>query len=289
MYNDKSYALITGASEGLGKYLAIECAKRKINLVVTALPGSGLINFSEYLIREFEVEVMAIEKDLSTESACHEIYSAIKERQITINILVNNAGVGGTFPFEQKDPWFLKKIIDLNVIAPTLLSKLFLNDLKLSSPSFIMNVSSLAGMFDLPGKQVYGGTKSYLISFSKRLRKELRGQVSVSVLCPGGMNTSWQLTIDNRITGTWLSRKSIMFPQEVAAIAVEKMFARKAVIVPGFWNKFFLLLNSIIPKRAANFLTEYQMKKTPWNEKRSLCLEPVRIIPGVKKMVFKQE
>ena len=180
MYNDKSYALITGASEGLGKYLAIECAKRKINLVVTALPGSGLINFSEYLIREFEVEVMAIEKDLTTESACHEIYSAIKERQITINILVNNAGVGGTFPFEQKDPWFLKKIIDLNVIAPTLLSKLFLNDLKLSSPSFIMNVSSLAGMFDLPGKQVYGGTKSYLISFSKSLRKELRGQVSVS-------------------------------------------------------------------------------------------------------------
>lgn len=278
MYNH-SFALITGASEGLGKYLAIECAAREINLVLVALPDSGLKQLSQFIIKEYGVQVICIEKDLSCEEGCAEVFEEVKAKGISIHILINNAGIGGTFSFDQRTTAYYSKVIALNAVTPTVLSRLFLEDLKKSGSSFIMNVSSLAGMFQLPKKQVYCGTKSYLIAFSKSLRKELKNQnISVSVLCPGGMNTSWQLTMDNRITGTWISRQSIMYPQQVAAIAIEKMLAKKEVIIPGLWNQFFLCLDKIIPKKVKNFLTEYQMSKTPQLINGLGAMQPVPIL-----------
>ena len=91
-----------------------------------------------------------------------------------------------------------------------------------------MNVTRMCGMFQLPKKQVYCASKSYLIAFSKSLRKELASyHISVSVLCPGGMNTSWQLTMDNRTTGTWVGRQSVMYPQQVAAHSHRKYAPKK--------------------------------------------------------------
>ncbi|MFN2440888.1 MAG: SDR family NAD(P)-dependent oxidoreductase [Chitinophagaceae bacterium] len=275
MYNH-SFALITGASEGLGKYLAIECAVRNINLVLVALPGSRLKQLSQFIIKKYGVHVVCIEKDLSCEAGCAEVFAEVKAQGISIYILINNAGIGGTFFFDQRNTAYYSKVIALNVVAPTVLSRLFLEDLKKSGSSFIMNVSSLAGMFQLPKKQVYCGTKSYLIAFSKSLRKELKDQhISVSVLCPGGMNTSWQLTMDNRTTGTWISRQSILYPQQVAAIAIKKMLAKKEIIIPGLCNQLFLFLDRIIPKKLKNFLTAYQMNKTPQLVKGLGAMQPV--------------
>ena len=129
-----------------------------------------------------------------------------------------------------------------------------------------MNVSSLAGFFYLPNKQVYGGTKSYLLSFSKSLRKELKcDEVSVSVLCPGGMNTHWRLAMENRMMGTWVSRQSVMEPSDVAAIGIRQMFGGKESIITGFWNRCFLIWDRIFPKRIKDGLVNYQMKK--WKRK----------------------
>lgn len=260
MYNH--YALITGASEGLGKHLAIECAIRKINMVLVALPGSGLMLLANYLTKNYGIRVSAIEQDLSSEKSCYQLYNKIKEEGITISVLINNAGMGGTFSFDQKRADYYTKIISLNVITPTVLCRLFLDDLKSNRQSYIMNVSSLAGMMPLPKKQVYGGTKSYVLSFSSSLRRELRKEkVSVSTLCPGGINTNWKLTMANRTSGTWLSRQSIMQPDKVAAIAIDQMFKNKALIIPGFWNHLFLFTNKIFPQQLKNWLMEYQMNR----------------------------
>lgn len=269
MYN--KYALITGASEGLGKFLAIECAKRKMDLVLVALPGSGLKNLRNYLIKTFGIDVLCIELDLSEERNCHQLYQHVKDEGICVSVLMNNAGIGGTYSFDDKDAWYYSKMIALNVIAPTILCRLFLADLRNNAPSFIFNVSSLAGIFHLPNKQVYGGTKSYLLGFSESLRRELKPHgISVSVLCPGGMNTYWRLLMDNRIKGTWISRHSIMEPSQVAAIAVRKMFEKKELIITGFWNRCFLFLNHLFPKKIKSSIMDYQMS----NLKRKETPEP---------------
>ena len=244
----KTFALVTGASKGLGKYLALECAKRKMNLVLVALPNSGLFRLSKYLEKTFEIEVVNFEFDLSDTASCYQLFNAVKEKGIYINTLINNAGHGGLFYFNEKRAEYYTKMISLNITAPTLLCRLFLSDLKKTSPSYILNVSSIAGLIPLPKKQVYGGTKAYLISFSKSLRQELkRENVSVSVLCPGGMNTTWQLMISNRIKGTWLSRRSVMEPMTVAAISIKAMLHNKELIIPGVWNHFFLFLDRVMP------------------------------------------
>lgn len=266
----KQYALITGASEGLGKFLSIECAKKEMNLILVALPGRSLKNLQSYIIRTFNVDVLCIETDLSEETNCYQLYQQVQDENISVSVLVNNAGIGGTFSFDEKEASYYSKLISLNVITPTILCRLFLPELKKNAPSFIMNVGSLAGLFHLPKKQVYGGTKSYLFSFSKSLRRELKhDHVFVSLLCPGGMNTYWRLTMENRLMGTWISRQSVMEPSDVAAIGIQKMFQKKELIITGFWNRCFLFWNRLFPKRIKDSMMKYQIAK--WKRKEILA------------------
>lgn len=258
---NKTFTLITGASDGFGKALALECAGRNMNLVLIALPGSGLANLADYIKKDFGVDVLYFEHDLSKREECYLLLNEINSHQLAINMLINNAGIGGTHFFDERDVEFYYKQIELNVAAPTLITRLFLENLKRNCPSHILNVSSLAGIFNLPKKQVYGGTKSYLISFSKSLRAELLSKnINVSVVCPGGMNTNAALTVAN-FCEKGLSRWSIMNPEEVAKITIKKMLKKKEVIVPGFWNHFFLFLGSLLPKFISNWITRVAMKK----------------------------
>ncbi|HEY0749975.1 MAG TPA: SDR family NAD(P)-dependent oxidoreductase, partial [Chitinophagaceae bacterium] len=93
------YTFITGASSGLGKQLAIQCASRKMNLVLVALKGTGLLSLSEVLQEQYAIDVITIEIDLCVPEACRFIYEEVKKHHITIQILINNAGAGGTFFF----------------------------------------------------------------------------------------------------------------------------------------------------------------------------------------------
>jgi uncharacterized protein len=259
----EDFALITGASQGLGKYLAIECAKRNINLLLVALPRTKLDVLANFIKRKYAVKVLMREVDISEEINCIHLYENTRKMNIRISILINNAGMGGNFGFDQREVSFFSKMISLNIKTPTILCKLFLEDLKESAPSYIMNVSSLAGLFHLPQKQVYGGSKSYLIGFSLSLRRELYDKnISVSVLCPGGMNTYWRLLMEHRISGTWLSRLAVMEPSDVASIALKNMFAKKAMIFPGKINQVLLFMNSIFPSIIKDRLIRFQMKNT---------------------------
>jgi short-subunit dehydrogenase len=256
------YTLVTGASEGLGKFLALECARREHNLVLVALPGSGLQRLVAYINKHYRVKVVCMEKDLSTEKSCFELYAALREMGIHINCLINNAGIGGSFGFDEKDSHFYAQQIGVNVTAPTVLTRLLVADLRRYAPSHILNISSMAGFFALPTKHVYGATKSYLLSFSRSLHRDLKeDNISVSVVCPGGIDTRWQLMMEHRMDSSWLCRQSIMHPAAVARIAIDGMLKNKEVIVPGIWNKVFLLWSKIFPGWLMNRLTRYQMKK----------------------------
>ncbi len=255
------YTLITGASQGFGKAMAIECAKRHMNLVLVSLPNTGLNELADVLKQFYNVSVFSIEMDLCTSENCLSLFEKVKKEQISIKYFINNAGVLSRGFFKDLDTNYILSQISLNICTPTLLLKLFLNDLKQNAPSGILNVGSMACFFYLPKKQVYGGTKAYLLSFSKSLRRELEpDNISVSIVCPGGMNTSAVLTYQNR-TGSWGSRMSIMDPEEVAKLAIDGMLKGKEVIVPGNINRFFMLLDSILPKSIKDKITAVEMKK----------------------------
>jgi len=258
---DNYYTLITGASEGLGKAFALECGKRNMNLILVALPDSGLYELADFIRRNFNVLVEVFEKDLTDSTSCRELFQEVQRQKLRIRILINNAGLGSTLLFGEGSTELFEKQIKLNVLATTILTRLFLDNLERNTPSYILNVGSMASFFFLPKKQVYGGTKSYIHFFSKSLRKEVkRDGIHVSVLCPGGINTNLSVTLLNK-TGPWMSKISIMNPEEVAPIAINGLLKRKAVIVPGIINKFFMMLDKLLPDIIKTRLTDYTMSR----------------------------
>lgn len=258
--NKPKYTLITGASEGFGKALAIECASRKMNLILVALPGPEIYYLADFIIRNYEVDVIAIEKDLSIEENCIQVFTQVKEFNLSVNMLINNAGLGSTMLFSEGNIAFYQKQIKLNILATTLLTHLFLDMLKTHGPSYILNVGSLSSYFFLPKKQVYGATKCFIYCFSKCLRSEFKKEeISISVICPGNMNTNISVTQLLK-TSNWISRQSVMNPEEVAPIAINGLLDHREVIIPGRLNKIFLLLNKLLPSIIKKMIIGRQMK-----------------------------
>lgn len=257
----KLYTLITGASEGFGRALAMECASRKMNLILVALPDSKLHILAETLIQKYAIDVIAIEKDLSIEENCTMLYKQVEELKLPVNMLINNVGISSTMFFSEGSIGFYQKQVQLNVVATTLLTSLFLDMLKTNKPSHILNVGSLSCFFYLAKKQVYGATKSYIYSFSKSLRGELSDEgVNVSVICPGGMNTNETIIKTNK-ANNWLARQSIMNPEDVAPIAIKGLLNRKEIIIPGRMNKLFLLIDKLLPSFLIKMIANNHVNK----------------------------
>ncbi len=257
------YTLITGASQGFGKAMALEFAKRNMNLLLVALPNSGLSQLTDFMEKNLEVTVHYLELDLSQTKSCYDIRDYINQHDIQIKYLVNNAGVLSRGLFEELSEEFILKQIEVNVTTPTLLIRLLLSNLKSSAPSAILNISSMASFFALPKKQVYGGTKAYLTSFSKSLGKELKkDNISVTTICPGGLNTTTRLCYQNRILG-WISRESVLNPEDAAKIAIDGMLHKRSVVVPGFINNFLMALDKLLPEFIKDKLVNRELNKFP--------------------------
>ncbi len=255
------FTLITGASQGFGKAMALEFAGRGMNLVLIALPYSGLKELSGFIQNNFNIDVFYIEADLGNVKSYYRVSDFVKEHNIQIKYLVNNAGLLSRGFFEDLSDKFVLKQIEVNVLAPTLLIKLLLKNLKKNAPAGILNVSSMAGFFALPKKQVYGATKAYLLSFSKSLRKELKNdKISVTTVCPGGLNTSAKLCYQNRIVN-WITRESVLSPEHAASIAINGMLDGKNIIIPGFVNKCFRIIDKILPAYIKDKMINKEIKK----------------------------
>ena len=286
MRNDK-YALITGASQGLGKSLALQCAAKGINLVLVALPQSGLYELANFIKKNYTVKVVCIEKDISLEKRCVELYNEVKAAGIPIYMLINNAGIGGTYFFDEQETAYYLNLINVNISAPTVITRLFISDLEQHAPSYILNVGSLSGYFSLPMKQVYAATKSFLFSFTTSLRTELAHKdIKVSIVCPGGMNTNIHAILNNH-SGSWFSRQSIMNPEDVAAIALEGLLKGKRIIIPGKWNRFFLLLDKVLPFFVKQLIIHTHMQSLRIYHKKSTALSTtvMHVSKEVSKLV----
>ncbi|MEO7307952.1 MAG: SDR family NAD(P)-dependent oxidoreductase, partial [Ferruginibacter sp.] len=242
--------------------------------------GPEIYYLADFIKRNYKVDVVAFENDLTIEEDCIQVYNKVIELGLEVNILINNAGLGGTMLFSEGPISFYKKQIKLNILATTLLTHLFLDSLNANGPSYILNVGSLSSYFFLPKKQVYGATKSFIYCFSKSLNRELKkSKISVSVICPGNMNTNISVTQLIK-TSNWFSRHSVMNPEDVAPVAINGLLNKKEVIIPGRLNKIFLLMNKLLPSFIKNTLIGRQMKTlksvtaTELKEKTMIFIEP---------------
>ncbi len=242
------FALVTGASEGLGRALAGALARRGIGLVLSALPGGGLAQTADALARRHGVRVEWQELDLCGEEGARTLFEWTRERGLAVGMLVNNAGVSFHGPFAESRLEQNERMIRLNVLAPVRLTHLFLPELRRHSPAYLLQVASLAAFYPLPCKSVYAPSKSFLLHFSLALREELRGTgVRVSVLCPGGMrtNAACRELIDGQGA---VGRLSAVAPDRVAEAAVRGLLAGRPVIVPGLLNKLLRLAGTRAPR-----------------------------------------
>jgi len=253
-------AIITGASEGLGKSFAIELAGRNINLVLVALPNSGLPDLACYIRKNFEVKVHDLELDLTQTESYQYIFAYLITRGITAHMLINNAGLGNWSWFEDKGIQFYKMQIELNVTTPVLLTRLFLEQVDTAVTSYILNVGSLGGLFVVPKKQVYGATKSFIRYFTKCLQLELSGSnVRISLLSPGGINTKPELLVmNNQLKG--IAKATILEAEDVARLAIDGLVKGKKEIIPGTINQLMVLLNNILPGYVKDMIIKSRLK-----------------------------
>lgn len=263
-----NYSLITGASSGLGLAFAHEIASRNGNLALIALPGEGLADTARSLSEQYNITVQFLEIDLCQAEAPEQVAEWITAQSLQVHTLINNAGIGGSSPFENMKSAQIDLMIQLNVRATTLLTRALLPLLKEQEQAYILNVASLAAFSPMPFKAIYAASKGFISAFSQALRFELSDTpVSVSVLHPGPIMTN-QAVRDRIACHGKVSQMSVVSPENVALAGVLGMYARKKRIIPGFLNQvngFFMrnLPTSMMQKVLAKIFAKEQRLHPP--------------------------
>ncbi|MCC8013833.1 MAG: SDR family oxidoreductase [Eubacterium sp.] len=246
-------ALITGASGGIGCYMAKTLSEMGFEVILAARSVDKLEALAKTLPNKAEV----FGADLSKPEECKGLYEKLKGRKI--EVLINNAGFGEFASFADGDLDTQLNMIDLNVKAVHILTKLFLKDFKEKGYGYILNVASLAAFLPGPMMASYYAGKAYVYRLTMAIREELRREgspVYAGVLCPGPVSTGF-----NKRAGVRFATKGID-PEYCAKYAVEKMFEEKAVIIPGRAEKLLPLLTKLSPVNWQMFFCgEFQKKK----------------------------
>lgn len=243
----KSYTLITGASSGIGRSIAMYCGSRGMNLILVSLPGERLAEVAGEIEAKFNVSTRCFETDLTQTDAPQSLFRWTESEGLEVNMLVNNAGMGGICPFADSDLRYIDERILLNVRASVMLTRLYLPVLRRQSGAFILFTGSLAGFYPIPFKSLYSSSKAFLLTFSRSIRYELKGSgVKVSILCPNGVRTNESATERiNKHLGSNLFMG--LTADDVARMGIEGMLKGKAVIVPGLMNRMLLVLRAVLP------------------------------------------
>lgn len=245
------YALITGASEGLGRAFAEECAYLGMNLALVALPASGVGQVAQDLARRHGVQAKPVEMDLTVPGSAERLAQWVSEQKLPISVLINNAGVGYNCRFEDSGLRENESCILLNNLALVQITHLMLPELKRRQRAFILNVSSMAAFFPMPYMPVYGPSKAFILGFSLALRAEMRGTpVRVSALCPNGIRTSPECRHKIDAHGL-IGRLVSLDPQTVARCAIQELLAGRPVIVLGWVNRALAALGQHVPPSLA--------------------------------------
>ncbi len=247
-----SYALITGASKGIGKELAVSLAKRKYNLLLVARTEPLLKEIAKELEQTYGVSVQYNAIDLSAADAADDIFTWCQKGGFDISVLVNNAGYGLVGGFETLSLDEQLNMMWLNMSTMVQLSHLVLPLLKRhSGKSYILNIASTAAYQAIPYLGVYAASKSFVVSFTRALHHEMKGSnVSVTCLSPGAVETHFmeRAGMDKMEKIAKQAAKFNMQANVVAEFGIKAMLNGKAEVIPGFVNKLGMAMTNLLPK-----------------------------------------
>jgi uncharacterized protein len=240
-------ALVTGASGGIGAELARELARHGHDLVLAARSVEKLEAGAAALAKEFGVAAVALRADLADPAGPQQLTAALRQRSLDIDVLVNNAGVGMHGAFAEADVAAQLKLLQLNVVSLTQLTRLLLPAMLARRAGRVMNVASTAAFVPGPFMAVYYASKAYVLSLSVALANELGGTgVTVTALCPGPTRTGFDAAAG--VTGTKLFRVGVMKADEVARVGYAGMMAGRPIVVPGVRNRLLAGSSGLAPR-----------------------------------------
>ena len=249
-------ALVTGASSGIGRDMARELSRRGYDLIVVARRRDRL----EELAEKLPTRVRVIEMDLSRADNCRRLHELTAEEPV--DVLINNAGFGVFGAFEESDLERELEMLDINIRATHMLTKLYLRDFLRRGEGMILNVSSSAAFLPGPLLSSYYASKAYVLRLTEAIHEELRRKgsaVYIGALCPGPVKTEF-----DRVAGVHFSVKG-MDSGRVARYALDQMFRRRMVIIPGAQMKLARQMTRLLPQqmllRAAWHLQERKARR----------------------------
>ena len=243
-------ALITGASAGIGREFARQLATRARTLVLLARREQRLNELRDELRnRNAHLNVHARVVDLCDKGQIDDLIAWLERDKINIDFLINNAGLGDYGSFATSDPQRDDRILEVNIVAPTLLTRRLLPQMIARKRGAILNVSSSAGFLPIPGMAVYAASKAYVNSFSEALRAELRGTgLTVTALCPGPVHTEFG-DVAKRPGGEPERGPEFVYVsvEKTARDALAAVEADRPLVIPGLAMKIGMFLVRITP------------------------------------------
>jgi uncharacterized protein len=243
------FALITGASKGIGKSIAEILASRGYDLLLVARSADLLEKMSGEIKSTTNQNCQWLALDLSENQSADKVYDWCKSNQFNVAVLVNNAGYGLSGPFEKYSAREHEEMLQVNIVTLTKLTRLFLPDLLKQPAAYILNIGSSASYQAVPLLSAYAASKSYVLSFSRGLYQELKKtSVSVTCICPGPTDTNFVNRANVGAKGQKAAERFNMTPQAVAKIAVDSLFRRRPEVITGTMNKLSAFFAWLLPK-----------------------------------------
>jgi short-subunit dehydrogenase len=243
----RSYIAITGATGGLGKAFAVECANRGWDLFLTDMQAGPLAVLSQALRNTYGVEVVTQVTDLTDPLSRGELFERVRTQKLRFWGLVNVAGTDSEGPFYEQTRQQIRSIIRLNVEGTLEMTHALLEYRDPLVPFRIINVSSLAAFYPMPVKATYAASKRFLLDFSRALREELRELGgTVTVLCPAGMPTNPDCVEAIDAQG-WMGFATTQNIGSVASTTLDYALQGRAVYIPGLINQVLQFLGSMLP------------------------------------------
>jgi uncharacterized protein len=253
--NNMPWALVSGGSKGIGYAIANALAQRNYNLVLVARSEEDLELAKNKLESKFAIQVEILSFDLSEVDSAAKIGAWSTERNLPLKMVCNVTGIGGSADYLSSSLTDSLYMLRLNTEPAVSLIFHLLPLLRKNQPSFILNVSSMAGFAPISIKNIYSATKSAMIFFSYSLRYQLKKEnISVSCLCPGPVFTKPSIEKETIDKLGWFGKQMAVSPEKIGEIAVDKTFEKALIIVPGFMAKMMSVLLRILPRRLISFI-----------------------------------
>ncbi len=260
---NRKTVLITGASGGIGIALAKIFAEHNYNLILTGRNIERLQSLSEEIHAISDVVIDTVIQDLNGQEGAEALFATLNERQLLVDVLINNAGLGMAGPFAEISLEKNLNILNVNCVALTTLTHLLLKQMLKRNSGYIINIASMAAYQAGPFMAVYYASKAYVLSFSEALAEELKKtNVNVSVVCPGPVITEF-FARANMFAGRIPSGKylKIMTAEQIAKATFLGMKKNKRTVIPGALNYISIIFNKFTPRRiTAKFAGFFNLK-----------------------------